>query len=198
MSAKAVVRLEKIKSSDARKKKSGRGEVLRLADGPTPERLKKDEFYGGMGKTYEATGPNNPVKTVVFKSNAGCWLDRYKCKGFLDEVEYAAGVMFKKGWEATVKGIKTHDSTVRQLIDGAACGAMDVLVGSERIVRLCLKKLTVAQRIAVVSVCGEDEALGTSAKIRTLRRGLEAISRHSNNLSKADNEYIKVKLREHL
>lgn len=180
----------RVKSS---KKTTTRGEVVRMGEMPTPERMAKDADFGGVSKLFEPESPNSPVMILKFKVGAVDWLQRYKRKGFIDDVEYAAGLMFRKAWLNCVCGIRTHDSLLSQYgnyNNGVYDAAPIARVGSEKIYRLCLAKLSYRQKLAVIAVCGQDEALGCKERVQTLRRGLEILSRKSSLLTESDNNFL--------
>jgi hypothetical protein len=166
-------------------------EETKTHDRPTKERIDRCSVV----TICDPLGARNPVK--VYRADDECWLDRYRRKGFIDSTEFAAGEMFRCAWLVITRGIKTIAPASSERIDCGECdpeASLDQKRGSERVVAVCLGKLTCHQRAAVIQCCGQDEALECKERVQTLRRALEAISRKSRLVTESDNNFLARRL----
>lgn len=157
----------------------GRERVVRLETVATPERAAK---FGGVAVTL-APDPASPrVFVGVLRAGCECWLDRYRAKGLLGAAAFKAGIKFRHAWMKTIYGLSTMPSApVYDRVDGFTAMSIEDRINSvtqaERIIREALPALSVAQKLAVIAVCGQDEALGDTYRVQTLARGLDALAR---------------------
>ena len=156
----------------------GRERVVKWDQVATPERSAK---CGGVAVTL-APDPASPRLFVgVLRARCECWLDRYRIKGLLADAEYKAGIKFRSAWLATIYGLRTMQAaTVHEWIDNGKAMSLEDRISyvtqAERIVREALPALSVAQKLAVIAVCGQDEALGDTYRVQTLGRGLGVLA----------------------
>jgi hypothetical protein len=151
------------------------GPVVRIGEVATPERMRQN---GGIVKDLEPESPKSRVMIMRHRARCECWLDRYRLKDKIDQSEFLAGMRFREAWLCITFG-KSHG---RSMVYIDPCYHQSLNPGekrlwAERVIGDAFKILTAAQKTAVIACCGEDEALQTKDRVRTLRRGLEALSR---------------------
>ncbi len=148
---------------------------------PERERQNGGMFVAGVS----VADPLNELHATIVRVDRAvceCWLDRYHVKGHIGEAAYKAGLVFRTAWLSAAYGM----SVVTKDLSAQRIDCFDPMSLEERLdrhkwadrrVKQGLQALSALQKLAVIAVCGNDEALGSAARIRTLRRGLEAMAK---------------------
>lgn len=133
---------------------------------------------GGVVRESIQIVPGKAATVKRDRAACECWLDRYAASGKIDAAQFEAGLRFRMDWLTAVLGIPCRDSTRLSKTAGLSLEErLSRLVGAERDLKEAFRVLSMQQKVVITSVCGCDQAAGNAARIRTLRRGLDALAR---------------------
>lgn len=156
-----------------RKKDYSRRVVPRIQfdETATPERQQKSG--GVVSETVARTGSG---QTLISRQHvvSECVLDTYYyIRSYLTREEYQAGLKFRKAYLRAVCGVRVDEDSA-----GAKDPEMPFLMRpySEQLLQQAYGALSAQQKQVIISVCGHDEWATTTARIKTLHRGLAKLA----------------------
>ena len=147
-------------------------EADRGSDGPAA--LARASRMVTIGGASRGSG-NTPTERIEARRyEVECRLDLMRARGLEDRL-WRAGIMFRRYWR-TMHGSSLRISTYDERQSRGKVSLLDIeqRTEAEAQILLAYTVLSVAQRMAVVAVAGEDEAVGTRSE--TLHRGLGALA----------------------
>lgn len=167
--------LEESAALPMRSQSVGPGSVVRR-DGELAN-VNRKKHNGGVVKEFEPESPKSRVMVMHHRARCECQLDFYRLHSKIEPEEFEAGMRFRQAYLFKAEGIKTKDSSLGSYGAGDQSSIMEKLNSAERTLKQAYQELSHMQALIVVSVCGADEGCGTSARLKTLRRGLERLAR---------------------
>ncbi|MDX2028235.1 MAG: hypothetical protein SFW62_06335 [Alphaproteobacteria bacterium] len=144
--------------------------TVRIGEKPTPERRNQN---GGVISEIVDRGAGDKILVKRYRAVWECPLDTYLCRRVISEQEYRAGLKFRHAYFRAVLGIKVDN--IGSGSGGDREMAMLTPIYSERLLNDAYEALSFKQKEIVISVCGHDEVVGETAKLKTLHRGLERL-----------------------
>ena len=129
------------------------------------------------------------------RASCECVLDDLLRRLTISEPEYETGMKFRWAYLKHVFKVKVCDGGYNPFLNegcnGDAESNMNAMCEADKLLHGAYGVLSDAQRSIVIAVCGHDEWPGTTARARTLHRGLEKLfdlwSRGKKSFSKMQN-----------
>jgi hypothetical protein len=150
-------------------KKYRKNRILTVRIGETPTKERRNHNGGVIAEIADRDSAHR-ILIKRFRAVWECPLDKYRDDMAISLAEHQAGLKFKNAYYRAVLGIKVSDI-------GSGCKgdwemASLTAVYSERLLIEAYQALSPKQKAIVINVCGHDEVAGTTARLKTLHRGL--------------------------
>jgi hypothetical protein len=134
---------------------------------------RKAQNGGVVSETiYEKS--DGKIYTKRQRATAECLIDYYFWRGRIDALEREAGLIFRRAYQRAVLHIQTDDYGSGSHGDYEA--AMLVVSESARRIKSAYSVLSPKQSDIIITVCGFDDWVGSTARFKTFRRGLQKLA----------------------
>lgn len=144
---------------------------VRIGEKPTQERRRHDYI---VTEIIDRDNQDN-VLICRYKVVGNIPLEAYFLRGKITQDEYRAGQKFRQAYLRAVLKVQVDDASSGSHGDPEMC--ILTPIHSERVLREAYGVLTPTQKLLIISVCGHDEWAGSTVKLRTLHRALEALAK---------------------
>ncbi|HVY13515.1 MAG TPA: hypothetical protein VHB73_08140 [Alphaproteobacteria bacterium] len=167
---------KKARKSRKSRKGAARGPVCHPSELASDERQRQQ---GGVISEFIPVGANSRVMVKRHRAAVECQLDIYLRRGNIDDAEHMAGMKMREAWQFSAQHIKTSDLALSAKTPNGGSDRGISLSRSRVVMQQGIAALTGVQQKVVMRVCCHDEVAGNSDAIKTLKRGLERLSRLS-------------------